>query len=246
MGKERKINGFGLLGIIILAAVIASAAFGGGMYWRETKKQESFLQVGADAIKRAEELKQAIESRDEQIYRSPTSIDFDVDTSNWKTYRNEKYGFEVKYPALGIEQHISEEKRDFGDMYNLEFRDNRSFMTAYSFGVIQTPNLLSLVDLYNKNDCLKILLGRQLRVYEQGTVGKFFENDSDLPLPDAYFEKDCGPVYVVQDFLSPSRNYIVRVYYAGQDNNLDSFGYRTREQVRALTKQILSTFKFIK
>jgi len=72
-------GGFGLLGIIILAAVIASAAFGGGMYWRETKKQQSLLQMGADAKKRAEELKQAIESRDKQIFGSPTSEDTDVE-----------------------------------------------------------------------------------------------------------------------------------------------------------------------
>lgn len=61
--KDQKISGFGLLGIIILATVIASVTFGGGMYWNETKKQQSFLETGADAKKRVEELKKQIESR---------------------------------------------------------------------------------------------------------------------------------------------------------------------------------------
>lgn len=89
-------NGFGLLGIIIVFAVIASVAAGGGLYWNESKKQQSLLETGADAIKRAEELKKQIESRDESIYGGRTSIN--IDTSDWKTYRNEKYGLEIKYP----------------------------------------------------------------------------------------------------------------------------------------------------
>lgn len=85
-------KGFGLLGIIIVGAVIASAALGGGFYWNETKKQESLLNTGQDAIERAEELKKVIENRNNEL----------VDTSDWKTYRNVEYGFEVKYAVEDV------------------------------------------------------------------------------------------------------------------------------------------------
>jgi len=73
MADQKKIGGFGLIGILIVIAVIALAS-GGGLYWNETKKQQSFLQTGADVIKRAEELKKEIESRQKSIYGGSTSI----------------------------------------------------------------------------------------------------------------------------------------------------------------------------
>ena len=155
MEKERKINGFGILGIIILVAVIASAAFGGGMYWNETKKQQSFLQVGADAKKRAEELKQAIESREESIFGSPTSEDTDVDTSTWKTYRNEKYGFEVKYPA----DWAASETQDVVVFISPELKkildDPKSVdvpATDVTITVVQNPERLKIQDFVNHYD----------------------------------------------------------------------------------------------
>ncbi len=36
---------------------------------------------------------------EKKVNSSPAVPSGQIDTSNWKTYRNEKYGFEVKYPA---------------------------------------------------------------------------------------------------------------------------------------------------
>mgnify|MGYP001574694206 CR=1 FL=1 len=84
------ISGFGLLGIIIVVAIVASFSIGGGIYWNEAKKKQSLFAAGADAKKRAEELKQTIESREEQIYGSRTSIDSLDATKNYTAYNSER------------------------------------------------------------------------------------------------------------------------------------------------------------
>ncbi len=137
-------NGFGFLGIIILAAVIASVAFGGGMYWNETKKQQSLLQTGTDAKKRAEELKTQIEAKQNDISKElgeslkPQSS---LDTSTWKTYRNEKYGFEVKMPSRWSPDDTEEVKDVYYRGVNIFLRlpsENSGLQPVCHFSVYQS------------------------------------------------------------------------------------------------------------
>lgn len=62
-------EGFGLIGLLIVVAVIALAA-GGGLYIREVGKRRSSQQIGIEAERKAQELRERILNREEQAEES--------------------------------------------------------------------------------------------------------------------------------------------------------------------------------
>ena len=119
-------SGFGLISIII-AIVIISILAGGGLYLREGQNQKSLLELG---LQKARALKEKIlqqpkeqlksigeESGSGKVWPTPKPVTVEpvtveIDTSTWKTYRNEKYGFEFKHPSDWGEVQFSETNID--------------------------------------------------------------------------------------------------------------------------------------
>lgn len=73
-------------GAVIAILVIATVIF--GVFWIGTKRElRTKNQELGDLQKQVQGLQTKLSGQKPQT----------LDTSNWKTYRNEKYGFEVRY-----------------------------------------------------------------------------------------------------------------------------------------------------
>ena len=83
-------KGFGLIGILFVIAIIG--ILGVSVFKAGYVNRNPFVPTSEEksAIKMAEELKNTLEGKNNENIAD--------ETKDWKTYRNEEYGFEFKYP----------------------------------------------------------------------------------------------------------------------------------------------------
>ncbi len=217
-------RGFGLIGIIIVVAV-AAVFLGGGLYWREIQNQKTLLQNGNDAVKKAGELKAKIERQNQQVVN-----ELIVDTSNWKTYRNEKYGFEVKYPSTFIVEQTS---------FPADAQENGIFIFHDSSDNVRHDFTMTiLVKQKNINESLKEFTSSQMFVDPQVQKEASTPHSMVVGGVEAYGFKG-GVEFPAIIFVprNSESSYIIDVGYL--------FGDQGALNDEGISKTIISTFKFI-
>jgi len=77
--------GFGAMGILMVLGILVTL-IGGGIFTYQNLRENPEGRYAPTVVGQGST-------------RSPQPMTSEIDTSTWKTYRNEEYGFEVKYPV---------------------------------------------------------------------------------------------------------------------------------------------------
>jgi len=192
----------GLAPIAIILIIIGVLAIGGGVWYLGT--QTSTQPVAAP---------QPTLSPTPSVSPTPFHVD---ETANWKTYRNDTYGFELKYPeSIPFQDELHDSLTN-----SLSVRSENN--TYILFFYVNLPKGFEDAESYgNKNLILKDREIKVILLQDQYSTGSVRGIDLIAPI----YDDKTGDIYTV------------RLYCKLLACN--------QEEMRILIDQILSTFKFI-
>ena len=214
-----------IIGIVILTAVVLA----GGVFW--------FWQNNGGQEK-GREIRRKPELTDQDRAKMQVEIDKlhenPLDMSNWKTYRNEKYGFEVKYPENWVYTERFYKRGDRG--VSFLFGEKECGRKYESEGVEYCDNLARISvyeDVIEKKEERKMFW--EIEKYEYGgTIAalNFSEELLGIKRRD-YRNNSFGYTFDIYRFVNNALGYKLIIKHKNPDYN------PTTERT------ILESFKFI-
>jgi len=132
----------------------------------------------------------------------PEIIASDIDTSNWQTYRNEEYGFEVKYPKE-YDVRDREYTGSNPDILKIvHFRTDTSSQNDYGISVIvkkmpeEGLDYKKITEEYNNNK-FNIKIENNKIIVNKKEINQI--KNIDNPIRDTYFESESR--YYIINFI---------------------------------------------
>lgn len=125
---------------IILVVFIIAAGFFAYQWWQVKGELAKNLTENENLVKQANKLQAEIDKLQKEIEELKISEEIKDETAEWKTYRNEEYGFEIDYPKVGWgikETHFWADASPFAfDLYQLSYNGDEAFFHFYIDGEV--------------------------------------------------------------------------------------------------------------
>ena len=151
------------------------------------------------------------------------NLENQIDTSDWKTYRNEEYGFEFKYPTTILQQTNNGSQVNNKNIILAKFKtkDNKAIEVLFDYGSVFSIDYLKKYAPTGSEDLdpEKLIFGNNI-FYYYGPGG------GGVCYPDQFFHDYKGKIFILNFF--------------GCENDK-----QPPESTKIIERQILSTFKFL-
>lgn len=183
--------------------------------------------IQVDQQKKADEIESVRDLIDGEYAFTP------VDTSDWKTYRNEEYGFEVKYPVSGrIEAFPASEQFGYEEIWHIY--------------VNQTDNNPFVLSIYSKRDQSEAQR-REMVVFSDRYHEQQLGNTIFRTTKNPYLNEEAGAYEITSWTESLHHHFFFRI----SDNVHASYHGRSSEEytplfpTRNIYRALLSSFQLM-